>query len=523
MTLRAIQLLICLILFNLGNSVAQKFNKHSIELSTGNHSIVTQSKSVARFAPFTHYKGIYRYSFTNVVGIGVGMGYDRFVWKNSKEPTNHFQILITPTFNLNEILGISDISDNIGLLFNFGGGVASIRNKGSLVNREIAGVSVNIAPDRTWFISSGLSLHYLIRRDLAVFVSGNYNINFKQNLYLDLSSKLPVNDKVGSGFLNTTLGFRYYLGKNSKHADWFPNPKLSKEDIYRLLSLESQIELLQIKLEDYDEDGVINAMDDEPNTPLGAKVNSRGVSINLQTEKDNLSNSGGLPNSYGLDTSGLDRLIKEKLERQVSRSSKDSDGDGFPDDIDLCPDLFGKSKGCPDRDGDDIPDILDKCPDEKGLSIYSGCREPYQDPKLGERITTETVTTERIVKENYITTRSKNEVNLDTLDFEKMGISEVYFKSGSTEMSIEDMDKLNKIAALMKDNPKMKIKVIGYADNVGNPANNVIIAKKRASESVKFLVQQGIESERLSQSHKVVAPNPNKKENLRKTVFEVIK
>ncbi|MCZ2100431.1 MAG: OmpA family protein [Chitinophagales bacterium] len=59
----------------------------------------------------------------------------------------------------------------------------------------------------------------------------------------------------------------------------------------------------------------------------------------------------------------------------------DSDGDGVPDDLDLCPFEFGLKalNGCPDRDGDGIPDYLDKCPDEAGLKAFDGCPDTDGD------------------------------------------------------------------------------------------------------------------------------------------------
>jgi hypothetical protein len=53
----------------------------------------------------------------------------------------------------------------------------------------------------------------------------------------------------------------------------------------------------------------------------------------------------------------------------------DRDGDGVPDESDLCPDQagFGTSGGCPDRDGDGVPDVEDACPDEVGVAGAQGC------------------------------------------------------------------------------------------------------------------------------------------------------
>jgi OmpA-OmpF porin, OOP family len=68
-----------------------------------------------------------------------------------------------------------------------------------------------------------------------------------------------------------------------------------------------------------------------------------------------------------------------------SPSSKDSDGDGVADNLDLCPndpedrDGFEDGDGCPDPDNDKdgIPDVDDKCPNEpetyNGFEDADGC------------------------------------------------------------------------------------------------------------------------------------------------------
>ena len=64
----------------------------------------------------------------------------------------------------------------------------------------------------------------------------------------------------------------------------------------------------------------------------------------------------------------------------------DSDGDGLPDDYDLCPSLAGVKAlgGCPapppDRDGDGVLDDDDACPDLPGIPLYSGCPTPPPPP-----------------------------------------------------------------------------------------------------------------------------------------------
>jgi len=95
----------------------------------------------------------------------------------------------------------------------------------------------------------------------------------------------------------------------------------------------------------------------------------------------------------------------EKLEDPLPMIS-DRDEDGVPDNIDQCPDTFGKDlfdgcpdtdndmiadkddrcpdvpgpvNGCPDADGDGLADQEDNCPNEAGLMIDKGCPKVDED------------------------------------------------------------------------------------------------------------------------------------------------
>jgi outer membrane protein OmpA-like peptidoglycan-associated protein len=73
--------------------------------------------------------------------------------------------------------------------------------------------------------------------------------------------------------------------------------------------------------------------------------------------------------------------VEKKEEEGKTNLNKDSDMDGVPDDLDLCPNDFGTKElnGCPDKDGDEVPDYLDKCPDVKGAKKFSGCPDTDGD------------------------------------------------------------------------------------------------------------------------------------------------
>lgn len=54
---------------------------------------------------------------------------------------------------------------------------------------------------------------------------------------------------------------------------------------------------------------------------------------------------------------------------------RDSDGDGFTDDVDACVSDRGvaSARGCPDGDGDGIPDAADRCSGTAGAASAAGC------------------------------------------------------------------------------------------------------------------------------------------------------
>ena len=95
--------------------------------------------------------------------------------------------------------------------------------------------------------------------------------------------------------------------------------------------------------------------------------------ISLAEQRNNIQASIGFTHYLDKGDSMEDKLGEDEL--------KDSDGDGIPDDLDLCPQVAGLQAfaGCPDSDGDGIEDLRDQCPNQAGLRSMNGCPDSDGD------------------------------------------------------------------------------------------------------------------------------------------------
>jgi OOP family OmpA-OmpF porin len=102
--------------------------------------------------------------------------------------------------------------------------------------------------------------------------------------------------------------------------------------------------------------------------------------VNIQSEfryafKDNRNNlQHGVGFTYLFGKAKADESKKDAKQ-------PDSDNDGIPDDLDLCPNAFGSKElnGCPDRDEDGVPDYADTCPEIVGKKEFGGCPDSDND------------------------------------------------------------------------------------------------------------------------------------------------
>ena len=203
--------------------------------------------------------------------------------------------------------------------------------------------------------------------------------------------------------------------------------------------------------------------------------------------------------------SGAPRYQMENVDEKVS----DRDGDGFPDDIDKCPDIKedGKpphpSDGCPadaDRDGDGIPDSEDACPDvpedKDGIQDEDGCPETDADndgvPDGEDKCPTTPGKASKVAEKNgcpsLISFNDDGEIKL---------LEPIQFDTAKSTIKAVSFPILDEVVALMNSRKDLKVGVYGHTDSVGSDAMNLQLSKDRAASCVTYLVKHGITASRL--------------------------
>ncbi|HSW14851.1 MAG TPA: OmpA family protein [Solimonas sp.] len=170
---------------------------------------------------------------------------------------------------------------------------------------------------------------------------------------------------------------------------------------------------------------------------------------------------------------GLVAALGPRLTEDGVIGGPDSDGDGVPDEADLCPNtpkgVKVDSKGCPvDSDGDGVPDAIDKCPGTpKGVKVDStGCSKDGAGEGPNRRF--------------------------EDVHFE-------FDKSDLTDYARAILDNASKaIGGLQKQYPSLKVDVSGHTDWIGTDAYNQALSERRANSVKQYMVRKGVEAKRVN-------------------------
>jgi OOP family OmpA-OmpF porin len=306
------------------------FNKWSIEVSAG------PNKPMGPLTPgflsptlnLGHADLGLRYMINEYFGIKGDLGFGSFSEAKGVSPqfkSNYFRMDIQGVGNIGKMLDLPSISRKIGLLTHFGAGFGLLNFENSRINAR-TDYHYNFIAGMTGQYKLGKRL--ALTSDISVIYNGRQTYTFDGNYFnasvqpIDLNN--PLVHAPGTWWTGT-IGLTFYLGKNETHADWF-----IKADKYATKEeLASNINEIKDMLKDSDGDGIPDYLDAEPNTPVGARVDSKGTTI-------------------------------------------DSDSDGIPDHLDKCPFIPGPSStnGCPVEQIKEEIDYFKKAINEGYVNTY---------------------------------------------------------------------------------------------------------------------------------------------------------
>jgi outer membrane protein OmpA-like peptidoglycan-associated protein len=74
----------------------------------------------------------------------------------------------------------------------------------------------------------------------------------------------------------------------------------------------------------------------------------------------------------------------------------------------------------------------------------------------------------------------------------------VFFDLNKYDVKPESQVELLNVVQLLKENPTLRIQINGHTDNIGKPADNLLLSKNRAQSVITFLTQNGIPAQRLT-------------------------
>ncbi len=110
---------------------------------------------------------------------------------------------------------------------------------------------------------------------------------------------------------------------------------------------------------------------------------------------------------------------------------------------------------------------------------------------------------------------------------ESVALRNVFFNTAEYSLRDESHIELDKVVALLKNNPSIQVELSGHTDNVGSPESNMVLSSQRAKAVYDYLVDKGIDPQRLSYKGygdtQPIAPNTTDEGRAanRRTVFTI--
>jgi OOP family OmpA-OmpF porin len=244
--------------------VVEQYNRFSMNAEYGmNHVVgpVSDGYNVPVMG-FYHVGLGGRYMFNSKFGLKLQANYDQ-ISEGDNSPgfrTDYFRASLEGVINLGNVLGFDQFTKNFGILIHAGAGYSMLDD-----------VNTRFGPDDMMNVTGGITPQFRlgdrwnIYADLAMTSNGGQDYTYDQRTKYSSRGLSP-------NLYNYSVGLQYNFGKNQRYADWVPGKDRYDE-------LKRRVENLEQATMDNDGDGVMNRVDEEPATPYGNMVDTKGRSI----------------------------------------------------------------------------------------------------------------------------------------------------------------------------------------------------------------------------------------------------
>ncbi|PRP67545.1 OmpA family protein [Nonlabens agnitus] len=322
--------------------------------------------------------------------------------------------------------------------------------------------------DEMTYLSADGGLRYNLREI--------YNGSDVFNPYLGIGGSYQFVEDISFGTFNGTIGFDIKMAENVyfnvqttyKHAFEDDNPK-HFQHVAGVKFVWGAV--------DTDGDGIPDSKDECPETPGLEQFNGCPDTDGdgIKDSEDECPNdagpaeTNGCPDSDGDTVLDKDDKCPETPGLVALMGCPDSDGDGIADGDDECPNEAGLAKfnGCPDSDGDGIADKDDKCPNEAGIAELQGCPRPAVP-----------------------TVKEQEQLNAYA--------KTILFELNKSDIQAQSAQTLSDIIDILKKYPEAEFSIDGHTDSQGSEAYNQKLSEERANSVLRYLVNGGIDPDRLS-------------------------
>jgi outer membrane protein OmpA-like peptidoglycan-associated protein len=363
-----------------------------------------------------------------------------------------------------------------------------------------------------------------IRVNPGLDVNNYFNNVMPRNIY-NVGLGLKPNNNTGTvSYVTGSVGFLVQPGVNYYLSDMVAL-NLGAYFLYQPFQNKSNTNMLSNKIGDYS--SVLYSAKDNVNMSYGLNL---GVRVYLGKGKDSDGDGipdrldrcpdvfgtiqfNGCPDSDGDGIADVDDACPRVPGIAKFNGCPDSDGDGIMDKDDACPYAPGtaKFKGCPDKDGDGIIDKDDACPDKAGLAIYHGCPDTDGD---GIPDNEDACPNEPGPADNHgCPVPPKPAPSADKISIP------ILFEVDKTIIHKSSYPTIIEAAKRLNDEPEAIIIVDGYTDNTGSKPHNKVLSLRRAQAVKNKLIDMGIDAKRVKvvghSEENPVAPNDTPENKLK--------